>query len=136
MKTLKIKKELIRPDFLNLCEIVHIHPEISLNNQNKECLTLKITFYNPKSVTLYNFLSYFKSIKNHLKMINWDEQETYDFDTYVYSDFTFITYNKNIIKTYKSNLNNFPIIFDYTHSLFNLTNNKIHYQMSNNISRI
>ena len=119
MNNLKsIKKEIIRPDFLDLCDIVHIHHEIHTDNKNKEYLLLKITFNNPKSIGLFHFLSYFKTL--NLTLIDWDEQTDYDFDINVYTDFQFIFYDKNIIEKYKSFNNASSEIFNYTHTLFNM----------------
>lgn len=120
MKINNLKSKIIRPDFLDLCELVHFYHEIFLQN-NTEFLKLKITLYHPKTIGLHLFLSFFHSLKHKLLLSDWDESDTFDFDQTVYSDFTFISQNKQLIKKFNS-LSTCNSKADYISTLFQLKN--------------
>jgi hypothetical protein len=127
MEMHSIKTEILRPDFLNYCLLVHHHSEI-ISENNSEYLKLKITLDHPKLITLGKFLNYFNTLPD-LHLIDWDEAENYDFDQSVYSDFTFISRNKNIIDKFRS-LSDFSSYNDYISSLFNLKNEPVSFEFT------
>jgi hypothetical protein len=128
MKINNLKSKIIRPDFLDLCELVHFYHEIFLQD-NTEFLKLKITLYHPKTIGLNSFLPFFHTLKHKLLLSDWDEQDTYDFAQTVYTDFTFISQNKRLIKKFNS-LSTCNSKADYISTLFQLKNIPTTYSVS------
>ena len=115
MEISNLKKELSKPSFLSKCCICHYNCEI----YNDE-LKLKIVISHPKTISILQLLSYFISANSNIKLIDWDEQENYDFCEEIYTDLIFIITNKNMIDSLNTSTNSVSSIYNTIHQLFNL----------------